>query len=194
MSDPFQGSQGSSSREGKAVPTNCTHEQWLPGSPLQQSCRVTLIMTSLSYLHSRLVKADSKPCIVTKTPRSCFIVAHGDPARCQQKWDCLKAKVRAALLEVRGEYQEEAKSPLKLLESHGWLHCLSWQNPEASQFTYIFQVTGRSRGVFRLFFAMAHELQSFYRNLFLLYCFLREEQNELEKTMKAWSQCFVAEV
>lgn len=73
------------------------------------------------YLHSRLVKADSKPRIVTKTLRSCFIVAHGDPARCQQKWICLKAKVRAALLEVRGDYQEEAKSPLKLLE---WLASL----------------------------------------------------------------------
>ena len=43
----------------------------------------------------------------------------------------------------------------------------------------------RSRRAFRLFFAMAHELQSFNRNLFCLYCFLKTLLVSLEE-VSAW--------
>lgn len=72
--------------------------------------------------------------------------------------------------EKRTPSRKKQNSPLKFLESHDWIHRLSWQNPESSQFPDFSQVTVRSRSISG--FSLRGSQPSVLHRNFVLYCFL----------------------
>lgn len=127
-------------------------------------------------VHIQRTQSWSQTKYCNHNPKTSFGFSAWSNARCQSKWEIIPKQRDASSFYKWEEIEEERKLlPPKFIESMAIFTaltdgiqcplCLDSRSPFSRWLS-------RSRGALRLFFAMAHEFQSFNGNLLLLYCFL----------------------